>query len=418
MKKMKKITLMILLILQIISCWCGVSKAAQENKDNQEMAIYLTTTNQTIKVGEEFSVWLNTKNIAVAALDIRLYFDAEKVEIVNLPQNANAKNNVILYSWFDEKGAVNLKKDTTLVEFQFRAKQSGITSFSLQGDFYNQKQDEIKIKINPMEVKIEDKVEPKIVEEEQNNTTNLAILRLDKEGITPQFSSNIKEYYLTVGKEVSFLEVTARPENKNAKMTITGNNNLKDGLNTINIKVNAGNQITEYKIYVTKTNDMQNANSNLENLAIEYAMLQPDFQQDITNYSVDVENYIQNLNVLAVAQNQAAKVNIQGHQNLKEGNNTVTVTVTAPNGLTFKKYVIKVNRKAKSQTTEQIENNQTNTQPQVTEEQNQIDNSKPVEEVKEQMINEKTRNSNMDYCICYYYHCRFGHYGNFFPFSS
>src|SRR5699024_2184478 len=77
-----------------------------------------------------------------------------------------------------------------------------------------------------------------------------------------------------------------------------------------------------------------------ENLAIENYTLSPGFQSTVTNYTVEVSNKDENLNILAVAQNENAKVKISGNQNLKIGQNEIVITVTAPNGATEKNYII------------------------------------------------------------------------------
>ena len=94
--------------------------------------------------------------------------------------------------------------------------------------------------------------------------------------------------------------MTVIAENSNSTITITGNDNLKTGLNTINISVKSEDKTkeTNYKIYVTKTSNIENANANLENLAVEHGSLIPEFNTNVTNYKVEVSNNIENVNVL------------------------------------------------------------------------------------------------------------------------
>ncbi len=96
----------------------------------------------------------------------------------------------------------------------------------------------------------------------------------------------------------------------------------------------------EYQIKVTKTDNIASANSNLEILAIENYLLNPPFDNSITQYKLEVSNDAINLNVFAVPESEQGKVTISGNENLKEGNNNITVTVTAPNGITKREYKI------------------------------------------------------------------------------
>lgn len=113
-------------------------------------------------------------------------------------------------------------------------------------------------------------------------------------------------------------------------------------MNIIKIKVISQDKTIEkvYEIKVTKTDNLASANTNLEILAIENYLLNPPFENNITQYKLEVSNDTINLNVFAVPESEQGKVNISGNENLKEGNNNITVTVTAPNGITKREYKI------------------------------------------------------------------------------
>lgn len=176
---------------------------------------------------------------------------------------------------------------------------------------------------------------------------NLKELRINKEGINPQFEQDIYEYYLTVSNDVNDLEVTASSENPNDTIKITGNKNLKKGLNKINIKVISEDKKKEknYTIEVTKTDNVELASTVLETLEIENVLLNPPFSTDETKYEAEISNEQDSINILAIPQNEKAQVKITGKDNLKVGNNLVTIVVTAPNGFTKKKYQINVKRR-------------------------------------------------------------------------
>ena len=176
----------------------------------------------------------------------------------------------------------------------------------------------------------------------------LKIMRLDKEGLIPEFSPNIKEYYFITDLNINSLDVTAIPQATNANINITGNKNLKKGLNKILIQVTSRDNSNKsiYTINVTKTNDEKAANTNLEMLAIENVTLEPIFDTNILNYNASVSNDTKNLNIFAVPENINGKVEIAKKDELVEGNNIVIVKVTAPNGYSYKNYIINVYKRS------------------------------------------------------------------------
>lgn len=175
----------------------------------------------------------------------------------------------------------------------------------------------------------------------------LKIFRINNEGIIPYFDKTIKEYYLNVGSDVNKIEITAIPENKNMNVKILNNENLNSGLNTIETIIydEQKNKIGEYYIYVTKTDNEDMANANLENLAIEGVDLAPEFETYKTKYDVSVANDMERLNILAVPENINSKVNIEGANNIQIGDNVVIIKVVAENGYTFRNYIINVHRR-------------------------------------------------------------------------
>ena len=226
------------------------------------------------------------------------------------------------------------------------------------------------------------------------NNSNLDVLRLNEVGISPDFNKNIKEYYFIADESISNLEVTALPENPNATVNITGNTNLKNGLNKIKIEVVSENKKnkSEYIINVTKTDDIEDANANLENLAIEGGTLSPEFDNNITKYNTEVEDTMEKLNILAIAEDERAKVEIVGGEKLEYGNNTINIKVTAVNGITTKNYVVNVYRRTKEEE-QQAEKEQEESQEQA---ENIIENmeKQPEQNVQENIEQDQDQKNN------------------------
>lgn len=191
------------------------------------------------------------------------------------------------------------------------------------------------------------------VEAQDNDINNsyLEVMRINKEGIEPNFNKEIFEYYVITEEDINELEITAIPENKNSKVEIIGNKNFKYGTNIIEIKVQSqkGDNSNVYKIYLTKTKNVSQSNNNLETLAIENAILYPEFDKNITNYETEVDNNVNNVNLLAIPENTNAKVTINGSEKLEIGDNPIIVNVLSEDGLSYKKYELNIHRRTENE---------------------------------------------------------------------
>lgn len=312
--------------------------------------VYLESNKDTIEKGEEIEITVNLKNAKTSAFNLSIYFDNSKLEYISNLDNTNVIENSIIFVWFDSAGGSG-SKDGEVARFKFKAIDDGLVTFTVLGEFYSQIGQMIKTDFKEKQVQIgkeETLLQQQANEEHgtdfQSSNASLQVLRIDKEGITPNFDSDIYEYYLIVSNEVNNIDVLAISENPNAFVDVTGNDNLKEGLNTISIKITSEDK-TQNKVYtiqVTKTSNLELANTNLEILAIESFLLNPPFNVSETNYKTEVSNEVDSINVLAIPENENAAVDVVGKDNLKDGNNLLTVTVTASNGFTKRKYVVEV----------------------------------------------------------------------------
>lgn len=310
--------------------------------------VFLSSSKDRFEIGEDIDVLLNLNSGETCAFTSYLYFDVSKLEYVSGPENSNVVGNCVIYVWYDSTGG-NGATNGILTEFKFRAKNNGVANFSVDGEFFNKLGEEMKVNFGDLHLLVgseSQNFERKAVEEigtdSQVQNVELKVLRLDREGMVPNFNVGVYEYYLTVLSDVNYIDVFAVAENSNASIEITGNSNLVDGLNTITVKVVSADktQSKEYNIYVTKTSDVELANTNLEILAVENVLMYPQFDTNITNYNLEVSNEVSFLNVLAVPENEKAIVEVKGNEKLNDGNNLINITVTALNGFSKRVYVI------------------------------------------------------------------------------
>ena len=335
----KKIIFLILFFISII--FCNYSFA--ESKAN----VFLTSNKSTIRKGEEVEISINIENNTICAYDLNLYFDTSKFEYIKEDELSNLKDDHIISLWYDETGGSN-PKSGNFKTFKFRAKEDGTGYFIVNGNFYTKNGQKINTSFRETSVEIKENIKQERITKEGTETnqsnSSLQSLNLDIEGITPEFKSDVYKYYLTVPTSINNILVTVTPSNKDANVTVTGNTNLKNGLNIININVTSvdNTNTTNYEIYVTKTDDKDSTNTNLETLAIENTLLNNIFDNSITNYNIEVGNKVDSLNILAIPEDESASVEISKSNTLQEGNNIIKVTVIAKNGFSKKEYIINV----------------------------------------------------------------------------
>lgn len=341
----KYFKIMLIAIITLLLCICSKAKATDivESKKISSEELNITSSSDKIKDGEEFNIAIDLEE-PIAAYTIWVYFDSDKVECISEIDNLNIVENKLIYTWFSETG--KNQKLEHLAQIDFKSKEDGVAAFSVIGEFFNEKGEEIQVNSDSVDVKVGEESITQMSEivsvDDSKNNAKLDIMRLGIEGISPDFLPDVNEYYLIVDENVKDIDVTAIPQNAEANVKITGNKNLKNGLNKIEIDVTSEDKSekNKYTINVTKTSNEQNANADLETLAIENYVLTPEFDTNETNYTVNVSNNTNNLNILAIASDMNAKVNVTGNTNLKYGNNKVVITVTAENGITLKKYNI------------------------------------------------------------------------------
>lgn len=393
---MKRKIFYIFLILILSSSFQAFS-LAENNEEN--LILKIENDKKEVYLNETFKIYVDIGNISISAYTLNLYFDNSKLEYEEGPENTNILNNRIITIWYDEKGGINPKKNEQIAEFTFKAIGEGDVSFNLSGEFFDKDGNILNVNDSNIQLKIKGIEESKDDNQEEkedlttSNDSSLKILRLSEEGIVPEFKPEIKDYYFVTDKDFTNLNITAIPNNKDAEVRINGNENLKQGLNKITIDVLSKDKTRKstYTINLSKTKNIENANANLETLAIENVYLEPIFDTNTLNYKASVSNNIENLNIFAVPENANGKVEIEGGSNLREGTNIVNIKVTAPNGFSFRNYQVIIHRRTLEEDEEYKEEQEASAKKLSTilEEQENIENIKEENNKEEAEENKK-----------------------------
>ena len=174
-----------------------------------------------------------------------------------------------------------------------------------------------------------------------SGNNNLSSLAISPSSIN--FSPGNTNYNVTVGSDVTSVNVTGQAADPKASVTGLGPRALNFGNNSIAITVIAENGAQKtYTINVNRK-DNRSGNNNLASLYVSNGTLIPGFNKDITNYSMEVPFEVAKLDIGAQAEDPKSNVYINNPDLISEEITNVEVTVVAENG-NSKVYVVSVRR--------------------------------------------------------------------------
>lgn len=217
-------------------------------------------------------------------------------------------------------------------------------------------------------------------EEPQKKSSNANLSNL---GIRPNdfsgFKAGTTTYNVTVPKNVEEVEVYAKAQDSKSKVTGTGKKKLQEGKNTASVTVTAedGTKKT-YTINITRSateeedeneesEDDPEADDNnetdvvegkgLSELKIGNLQLSPEFKTDIYEYTVKYFGNETKLEINAVTTDDDYTVDITGNDELKEGENIITILISDAEGNNIATYQITVNKALAQEVTQNQEEN-------------------------------------------------------------
>ena len=184
-------------------------------------------------------------------------------------------------------------------------------------------------------------------------------------GIKPNdfkgFKSGTTSYKTTVPEDVVEVEVYAKTTSSKATVTGTGKKKLENGTNKVEVIVTAENGTKKtYTIEITRegkneetattaqaeetTVANENIGDGLSSLKIEDLKIEPDFKTNVYEYRVKYIGEKEKLDIEAKTTNSNYKVEITGNNELKEGENIITILVSDANSNNIATYQVIVNK--------------------------------------------------------------------------
>ncbi len=161
----------------------------------------------------------------------------------------------------------------------------------------------------------------------QSNNANLSEL-----GITPNdfkgFRAAILEYSVTVPNDIEKVNVYAKAQDANAKITSgIGDQNLNVGENNLQVVVTAENgDVKTYTIKVTREEKAEEENKvpenvpvpDLKKLEVKGYKLTPSFSANVYEYKLNIKQDVDELEIITEKQNDKVSIEVVGNTDLKE----------------------------------------------------------------------------------------------------
>lgn len=189
----------------------------------------------------------------------------------------------------------------------------------------------------------------------KSSNNYLSSITLNAGNLSPEFYRETFEYTVeNLPEDTLELEINATAEDERAHISGLGVVSLNPGENRIQIEVTAENEnVREYVLIVNRKQDLVESDLRLTTLEIsqinkngEFSTLEIPFDKETFEYDVEVDNDIVDLDVNPTVEREGIIVETTGEKNLKDGENIVSITLTAQNDENIQtSYVVKVNRK-------------------------------------------------------------------------
>jgi hypothetical protein len=198
---------------------------------------------------------------------------------------------------------------------------------------------------------------------EKNSNPYLENIIIDGYTLDPVFDKETTDYFITIPKDVTKLDINVVPEEDTTTYKMSGNLNLIKAQNEIVITSIAEDK--SFKVYhIFATKEVSNDN-NLSSLKVfndtNELTLNPEFSSNEVVYNLSVSNDVNSVRIEATLNDKYAKVTGDGIYYLQPGVNNIIVTVTSEAG-DIKNYNITINREQNSDVTlKQVNNNQNST---------------------------------------------------------
>lgn len=204
----------------------------------------ITFTDLSVNVGDEFGIKMKINSDAnMSNGKVTISYDSSYLEFVSGEQTTGGAGTLVL------NGDSSLGTTEWVYNLKFKALQPGASKIEVTDkEIYDASGNVAEVShVGSSSITING-------EEGSSINSNLSSLKISPGVLTPDFTPEVTEYTAIVGGSTEKIMVSAPAADSNAKVVISGNSDLKLGVNEIECKVTApdGSTETVYKITVTK----------------------------------------------------------------------------------------------------------------------------------------------------------------------
>lgn len=164
-----------------------------------------------------------------------------------------------------------------------------------------------------------------------DDNSKLSSLSIENHTLDQEFNSDVNKYSLKVVESVDNITISATANQETSSIKGLGLHILDYGYNSIEIEVTAENGInkSKYIIEVIREKSIVNNDSpKLKSLSLQGVVLNEAFNSSVTSYSAVVSHDVENINIVAEADNTSHNVTGLGQHSLKYGKNSFNIEVT------------------------------------------------------------------------------------------
>lgn len=180
------------------------------------------------------------------------------------------------------------------------------------------------------------------VEKGKSQNNYLDSLSSNIGSLNPNFEkTNSGPYEIDVDSTVNSIVLFGKAEAATSTVEGLGVHNLKPGRNTISVVVT--NEVGAKRTYTVVVNKAQSSENHLMFLGVNEGTLDPVFDPDTLEYTVDVDYSLTEVTVVAYPKDKGSLVTGDGTHSLNVGNNRIEVLVTAEDG-SIRTYTLNVKR--------------------------------------------------------------------------
>ncbi len=208
--------------------------------------VELTSDSAQVTIGENLFVYVNVSSEAsFGDFEGSITYDDDVLEYQGGAKQIKGSSGFLTLSDMGNTDGDTKRKYT----MKFEAAEVGICriAFSDRAVVYELEGAEMSVSSNVLTINV-------VAPETASNNAKLKDMRISPSTLVPEFNKDTYEYNTTVDYTTEQLVLVALPEDAKASVSITGNENLKEGENKILISVLAeSGDIIEYSINVVKT---------------------------------------------------------------------------------------------------------------------------------------------------------------------